>query len=63
GEVEAAVDLSMTVEYGRSIPQIAEAVRKNVIRRVENLVGLEVTEVNVAVNDVFFPQQEEQQDR
>ena len=63
GEVEAAVDLSMTVEYGRSIPQIAEAVRKNVIRRVENLVGLEVTEVNVSVNDIFFPQQEEQQDR
>ncbi|HEV2093260.1 MAG TPA: Asp23/Gls24 family envelope stress response protein, partial [Rubrobacter sp.] len=63
GEVEAAVDLSMTVEYGRSIPQIAEAVRKNVIRRVENLVGLEVTEVNVSVNDIFFPQQEEQQDQ
>jgi uncharacterized alkaline shock family protein YloU len=61
GEVEAAVDLSMIVEYGRSIHQIAEAVRTNVIRRVENLVGLRVTEVNIAVNDIFFPQQEEQQ--
>src|SRR3712207_1693606 len=61
GEVEAAVDLSMTVEYGRTIHQIAEAVRTNVIRRVENLVGLRVTEVNIAVNDIFFPQQEEQQ--
>ena len=61
GEVEAAVDLSMSVEYGRTIHQIAEAVRRNVIRRVENLVGLRVTEVNIAVNDIFFPQQEEQQ--
>ena len=61
GEVEAAVDLSMTVEYGRVIHQIAEAVRTNVIRRVENLVGLRVTEVNIAVNDIFFPQEEEQQ--
>jgi uncharacterized alkaline shock family protein YloU len=61
GEVEAAVDLSMTVEYGRSIHQIAEAVRNNVIRRVENLVGLRVTEVNIAVTDVFFPQQEQQE--
>jgi uncharacterized alkaline shock family protein YloU len=61
GEVEAAVDLSMSVEYGRTIHQIAEAVRTNVIRRVENLVGLRVTEVNIAVNDIFFPQQEEQQ--
>ena len=31
GEVEAAVDLSMSVEYGRIIHQIVEAVRTNVI--------------------------------
>ena len=61
GEVEAVVDLSVTVEYGRAIHQIAEAVRSNVIRRVENLLGLRVTEVNITVNDIFFPQQEEQQ--
>jgi uncharacterized alkaline shock family protein YloU len=61
GELEAAVDLTMSVEYGRSIPQIAEAVRTNVIRRVESLVGLRVTEVNITVNDIFFPQQEQQQ--
>ena len=63
GEVEAAVDLSVTVEYGRTIHQIAEAVRSNVIRRVENLLGLRVTEVNITVNDIFFPQQEQQQDQ
>ena len=61
GEVEAAVELSMSVEYGRAIHQIAEAVRTNVIRRVESLVGLRVTEVSITVNDIFFPQQEQQQ--
>ena len=61
GEVEAAVELTVTVEYGRVIHRVAEAVRSNVIRRVENLVGLRVTEVNISVNDVFFPQQEQQQ--
>jgi uncharacterized alkaline shock family protein YloU len=61
GTVEAAVDLTMTVEYGKPVPQIAEAVRRNVINRVENLVGLNVTEVNISVNDVFFPEQEQQQ--
>ncbi len=61
GELEAAVDLTVTVEYGRTIHQIAEAVRTNVIRRVESLVGLRVTEVNITVNDIFFPQQEQQQ--
>ena len=62
GEVEAAVDLTMNVEYGRVIHQIAEAVRNNVIRRVENLLGLRVTEVNITVNDIFFPQQEEEEE-
>jgi len=61
GEVEAAVDLTVTVEYGRTIHQVAEAVRGNVIRRVEDLVGLRVTEVNIAVSDIFFPQQEQEQ--
>jgi uncharacterized alkaline shock family protein YloU len=59
GELEAAVDLAMTVEYGRSIHQIAEAVRNNVIRRVEDLVGLRVAEVNISVEDVFFAHQEQ----
>ena len=61
GEVEAAVDLSLSVEYGRIIHQIAETVRRNVIRRVEHLVGLRVTEVNITVSDIFFPQQQQEQ--
>src|ERR687896_216966 len=61
GEEETAVDLSLAVEYGRSIPQVSEAVRSNVIRRVENLVGLRVTEVNITVNDVLFPGSQEQE--
>ncbi len=63
GEEEAAIDLTMAIEYGQSIPQLTEAARRNVINRVENLVGLRVTEVNVAVNDVFFPQQEQEQEQ
>jgi uncharacterized alkaline shock family protein YloU len=63
GEVEAAVDATLTVAYGRSIPQVAEAVRRNIINRVENLVGLNVTEVNISVNDLFFPEQEQEQQR
>ena len=63
GEIETAIDVSLTVAYGRSIPQVAEAVRRNIINRVENLVGLSVTEVNISVNDVFFPEQERQQEQ
>jgi uncharacterized alkaline shock family protein YloU len=63
GQEEAALDLTLTAEYGKSIPQLAEAVRRNVINRVENLVGLRVTEVNVTVSNVFFPQQEAEEQR
>jgi len=55
GETETAIDLSVVVEYGRSIPQVSEAVRTNVIKRVGNLVGLKVNEVNITVNDVLLP--------
>lgn len=60
GEEEAAVDLTTMVEYGKSVPRISEAVRRNVVDRVEGLTGLRVTEVNVMVADVFFPQEERQ---
>jgi uncharacterized alkaline shock family protein YloU len=63
GEEEAAVELSMAVEYGKSIPQISEAVRQNVMNRVENLTGLRVVEVNITVNDVLLPEERPQLDR
>jgi uncharacterized alkaline shock family protein YloU len=52
--VEAAIDLTMAILYGKSIPQLADAVRSNVIRRIETLVGLQVTEVNIVIGDVYF---------
>ena len=62
GDEEAAIDLDMSVEYGKSVPQLAEAVRRNITNRVENLVGLKVAEVNITVNDVLFPEQQSGQE-
>jgi len=63
GQEEAAIDLTLTAEYGKSIPQLAEAVRRNVANRVESLVGLRVNEVNITVSNIFFPQAEAEQER
>ncbi len=60
GEQETAVDLTVAIEYGVSIPQITETVRRNVINRIENLTGLGVTEVNIVVNDVQLPEERPQ---
>ncbi|QRY62277.1 Asp23/Gls24 family envelope stress response protein [Gordonia sp. PDNC005] len=54
GERQAAVDVSIVAEYGVAIHQLAAAIRRNVISAIEQMTGLEVTEVNVTVHDVNF---------
>jgi uncharacterized alkaline shock family protein YloU len=58
GEREAAVDLRLTVEYGASIPDLAVAVRANVIERLQSMTGLRVKEVNIDVADLYFAEDE-----
>ncbi len=59
GERQAAVDLDVVIDYGVSIVDVAEAIRGNVIQRVETMTGLEVTEVNISIDDVWLGEEEE----
>lgn len=63
GERQAAADLQLVVDYGVAIPDVATAVRRNVITAVERMCGLEVTEVNIKVADVHMPGQDGDGDR
>ena len=58
GERQAAADLDLVVDYGVSIPDVAAAVRANVIAAVERICGLDVTEVNIGIDDVHLPGQD-----
>ena len=58
---QAAIDLDLVVEYGAGIVELARAVRRNVIAAVEQMTGLEVIEVNIAVNDIQLPDQDQQE--
>ncbi|GAA2780876.1 Asp23/Gls24 family envelope stress response protein [Crossiella cryophila] len=60
GEKQAAIDLDIVVEYGASIVDLAKAVRRNVITAVERMTGLEVIEVNIAVNDIRLPSEDDE---
>ena len=60
GERQAAIDLDVVVEYGVPIVDVANAVRDNVSSRVERMTGLEVTEVNVTVDDIYLESEEEE---
>lgn len=55
GETQAAADLTIVVEYPAPIQEVANNVRAAVAGAISRLVGLEVVEVNVAVNDVHLP--------
>lgn len=59
GERQAAVDISIVAEYGVAIHELAEAIRRNIILSVEEMTGLQVTEVNVIVHDVRLPEEQE----
>jgi uncharacterized alkaline shock family protein YloU len=55
GERQAAVDLTLVVEYGVGIVELAREIRRNVITSLEQMTGLEVVEVNIAVVDLQVP--------
>lgn len=58
GERQAAVDLDVVIEYGVPIVDVSQSIRKNVTNNLERMTGLEITEVNVYVDDVHLPDQE-----
>ncbi len=60
GQREAAVDLNMVVDYGVNIPQVADAVRQNIVERVRGMTGLFVKEVNINAADLYFAEEAEE---
>jgi uncharacterized alkaline shock family protein YloU len=55
GETQAALDITIVVEYPAPVHEVAANVRASVTAAITGLVGLEVVEVNVDVNDVHLP--------
>jgi uncharacterized alkaline shock family protein YloU len=62
GERQAAVDLTVVVEYGVAIVELARAVRRNVIGAIEQMTGLDVVEVNINVVDLHLPSDDDSDD-
>ncbi|AMM19227.1 hypothetical protein AX769_02610 [Frondihabitans sp. PAMC 28766] len=55
GETQVAADVTIVVEYPTPMNAVAEQVRGAVAQAITQLVGMEVAEVNVAINDVHIP--------
>ncbi|MFH1859733.1 MAG: Asp23/Gls24 family envelope stress response protein [bacterium] len=54
GEEEAAIDISVIVEYGHSIAEIGRKIQEGVKNAVESMTGLKVVEVNVYIQGVHL---------
>ncbi|MBS6524411.1 MAG: Asp23/Gls24 family envelope stress response protein [Peptoniphilaceae bacterium] len=57
-EEKSVVDISIVVEYGRNILEVAEEVQDAVKISLENMTDLDITAVNVHVNGVRAQEKE-----
>ncbi|WIB76923.1 Asp23/Gls24 family envelope stress response protein [Curtobacterium sp. MCPF17_002] len=62
GEKQVAADIVIVAEYPVALQQVADGVRAGVARALEEIVGMEVAEVNVTVQDVFIPGDDDDKD-
>ncbi|AXJ08816.1 Asp23/Gls24 family envelope stress response protein [Arthrobacter sp. PM3] len=59
GQTQVAVDITLVVEYPYPLQQVADKARNAVYTAIEDLVGMEVTEVNITVTDIHVPSDDE----
>lgn len=55
------VTVSVNVKYGLNIHEVAPTVQDNIISNVEIMTGLEVKEININVDGLYFEQQPQTQ--
>ena len=60
GERQTAIDVSIVIDYGFSVVEVSQGIRRNIIQSVERATGLEVLEVNINVTDVHLPDDEQE---
>lgn len=54
GQTQVAVDVTIVVEYPHPLQKVADDVREAIYAAVEDVVGMDVTEVNVTITDIHI---------
>lgn len=62
GETQIAVDVTIVAEYPVSLQKVADDVRASIHRALVELVGKDVVEINVTINDVHIPSDDDDAD-
>ena len=55
---EVKVDLSLNMEYGYAIPKVSDLVQDKVSASINNMTGLNVSEVNIRISGVINKENE-----
>ncbi len=58
-EDKAIIDLYVVVKYGVKIPEVAKKVQENVKKSVESMTGLNVSGINLYIQSIVLPKEEE----
>ena len=53
-------DISVVVEYGYNVPELAYRIQQSVKQNVENMTRYKVVKVDVHIEDVVFPKRNEE---
>ena len=53
-------DVSVVVEYGYNVPELAYRIQQSVKQNVENMTRYKVVKVDVHIEDVVFPEEKEE---
>lgn len=59
GEESSTIDLYVVIRYGIKIHEVAKEVQENVKKSVESMTGLNVSAVNVYIQNVVLPKVQE----
>ena len=62
GQTQVAVDVTLVVEYPHPLQEVADNARDAVYTAIEDLVGMEVTEVNITITDIHVPSEDSEAD-
>lgn len=61
-ENSALIEMAVSVEYGRKIPDVVAKVQENIKRTVEAMTGLSVEAVDIYVQNIYMQKKEEEED-
>jgi uncharacterized alkaline shock family protein YloU len=59
GRTEVAIDLTVGIDYGRNILERTGLLRRRITEDVQRMTGLRVSELNVRIDDIVFPEGED----